>query len=119
MTKFMLKCFGLVTVLLFGVLFGIQKAQVEMEDLKGSSSSQESVESSSSPAVQQEDTEQNSAAITSHDIKTKQEKLNKIDSFNVFSALGQRLTSWISSAFGVMISIFGVIISEMLAVFSP
>ncbi|WP_416729019.1 DUF3679 domain-containing protein [Fictibacillus sp. JL2B1089] len=117
MTKFMLKCFGLVTILLFGVLFGIQKAQVEMDDLKGSS--QESVESSTSSGIKQEETEKNPASITSHDIKSKQEKLSEIDSFNVFSALGQRLTSWISSAFGVMISIFGVIISEMLAVFSP
>ncbi|MET3727735.1 hypothetical protein ABID52_001316 [Fictibacillus halophilus] len=117
MTKFMLKCFGLVTILLFGVLFGIQKAHFEMDELKGSP--QESVESSSNPSMNQEETKQNPASATSHDIKTKQETLSKIDSFNVFSALGQRLTSWISSAFGVMISIFGVIISEMLAVFSP
>ncbi len=110
----MLKCFGLVTILLFGVLFGIEKAHFEMDELKGSS--QESVESSSSPS---EEAEKDSVSITSHDIKTKQEKLSEIDSFNVFSALGQNLTSWISSAFGVMISIFGVIISEMLAVFSP
>ncbi|WP_194270797.1 DUF3679 domain-containing protein [Fictibacillus phosphorivorans] len=117
MTKFMLKCFGLVTILLFGVLFGIQKAHFEMDELKGSSL--ESVESNSTLSNEQKESKQNSASVTSHDIKAKQETLSKIDSFNVFSALGQRLTSWISSAFGVMISIFGVIISEMLAVFSP
>ncbi len=115
MAKFMLKCFGLVIILLFGVLFGIQKAHFEMDELKGPS--QESLESISSSTQNQSRTE--TETLTSHDIKTKQETLNKIDSFNVFSALGQNLTSWISSAFSVMISVFGIIIQEMLAVFSP
>ncbi|GGB49976.1 DUF3679 domain-containing protein [Fictibacillus barbaricus] len=115
MTKFMLKCFGLVTLLLFGVLFGIQKAQFEMNELK--SPSQENVESLINLSSVESDTE--SETVTSHDIKSKQETLKKIDSFNVFSALGQKLSSWISSTFSVMISVFGIIIQEMLDVFSP
>ncbi|MDM5315826.1 DUF3679 domain-containing protein [Fictibacillus sp. b24] len=116
MAKFMLKCFGLVIILLFGVLFGIQKAHFEMDELK--TPSLKSIKSLSSTSQNQSKTTE-AETVTSHDIKTKQETLNKIDSFNVFSALGQNLTSWISSAFSVMISVFGIIIQEMLAVFSP
>jgi hypothetical protein len=111
----MLKCFGLVALLLFGILFGIQKANYEMHELKGPSN-KESVESLGSNVF--EKGEKNQMA-TSHDIKSKQETLRKVDSFNVFSALGQKLTSLISSAFSMVISIFGIVIQEMLAVFSP
>jgi hypothetical protein len=112
MAKFMLKCLGLVALLLFGVLFGIQKAHFEMNELKGTSN-KEAVETINSLNNDGEN------KVSSHDIKAKQETLKKIDSFNVFSALGQKLTSWISAAFSVMISVLGIIIQEMLDVFSP
>ncbi|MCM3716885.1 DUF3679 domain-containing protein [Fictibacillus phosphorivorans] len=112
MTKFMLKCFGITALLLFGVLFGIQKAHFEMNELKGVPS-KESIESMN------DHISSDVKKASNHDIKTKQETLNKIDSFNVFSAFGQKLTSWISSAFSVMISVLGIIIQEMLDVFSP
>jgi hypothetical protein len=113
--KFMLKCFGIVALLLFGVLFGIQKAHFEMNELKGASN-KGSIESMNDNLSTESNGENKPS---SHDIKAKQETLNKIDSFNVFSALGQKLTSWISSVFGVMISVLGIIIQEMLDVFSP
>jgi Protein of unknown function (DUF3679) len=115
MTKFMFKCFGITALLLFGVLFGIQKAHFEMNELKGASN-KESIESMND-SFSSED--KGVEKTSSHDIKTKQETLNKIDSFNVFSAFGQKLTTWISSAFSVMISVLGIIIQEMLDVFSP
>lgn len=115
MTKFMLKCFGITSLLLFGVLFGIQKAHFEMNELKGASK-RESIESMNDSIASESDEVERPS---SHDIKAKQETLNKIDSFNVFSALGQKLTAWISSAFSVMISVLGIIIQQMLDVFSP
>ncbi|MBY6035424.1 YqxA family protein [Fictibacillus nanhaiensis] len=115
MTKFMLKCLGLIALLLFGILFGIQKANFEMNELKGSNHTS-IVESLNQNVTEKEDGE---SQLSSHDLKAKQDTLKKIDSFNVFSALGQNLTSWISSAFSVMISVLGIIIQEMLEVFSP
>lgn len=115
MTKFMLKCFGLTALLLFGVLFGIQKAHFEMNELKGASD--KGLVESINQNVSGNDGEK--PAASSHDLKTKQETLKKVESFNVFSALGQKLTSWISSVFSVMISVLGIIIQEMLSVFSP
>jgi hypothetical protein len=116
MTKFMFKCFGLIALLLFGILFGIQKAHFEMNEMKGSSSDAGIVESLTTNITV---SDQGQKGSTSHDLQKKQETLKKIDSFNVFSALGQKLTSWISSAFTVLISVMGIIIKEMLDVFSP
>jgi hypothetical protein len=116
MTKFMLKCFALVALLLFGVLLGIQKAHLEMIDLKGLSNKENtgSIIQTSGDQKREKD-----AHSSSHDLKTKQETLAKVDSFNIFSALGKKLTSCISSAFSAMVSVLGTIIQGMLAVFSP
>jgi hypothetical protein len=111
----MLKCFGLVALLLFGVLLGMQKAHFEMSELKGTAD-KGIVESLTQNVT---DAKIEKSHSSSHDLKTKQETLAKVDSFNVFSALGKKLTSFISSAFGVMISVLGTVIQGMLAVFSP
>lgn len=112
----MLKCFGLVALLLFGVLLGIQKTHFEMNELKGSTDIGfvESINQNNA-----EDQKYAKPLYSSHDLKTKQETLAKVDSFNVFSALGKKLTASISSVFSVMISVLGTVIQGMLSVFSP
>jgi hypothetical protein len=112
----MLKCFGLVALLLFGVLLGIQKTHVEMNELKGTAN-MGFVASITQPDAKSQ--KQIKPHYSSHDLKTKQETLAKVDSFNVFSALGKKLTACISSFFSVMISVLGTVIQGMLSVFSP
>jgi disulfide bond formation protein DsbB len=111
MAKFMFKCFGIILLLLFGVLFGIQKAHIEMNEMKGTSGPGIVESLSRSLAVEEH------AKPSSHDLKAKQETLNRIDSFNAFSALGQKVTDWISVAFTAIVYVLGVVIKEMIGVF--
>lgn len=117
MAKFMLKCFMLLSVLLFGVLLGMEQANNGMIKMKGYN------DHSFKGAfhIDQNDVGGLEAAflgqtITAHDLKKKKEKLQQIKTFNFFSAAGAQLAEFVSKIFYTIISFFVTMIDKILLV---
>ncbi|HZG71013.1 MAG TPA: DUF3679 domain-containing protein [Chondromyces sp.] len=100
MKKFVLKCFLLVSLLFMGVLFGMQKANEGMKEMKGYH--QEALEH----PVQVEQTDEELEAsflgqqVSSQDLEEKKEKLQEIKAFNLFSSLGRNMAEGLSKLVG-------------------
>lgn len=111
----MMKCFLLVTVLFFGILLGMQQANNGMKEMKGYD------DPSFDTVVEvKEDHAGNIEAsvlgqkVTNKNIEEKRQRLEKIESFNVFSAIGEKLSAGISFLFVKMIELFSVGIDLLL-----
>ncbi|MFD2213894.1 YqxA family protein [Metabacillus endolithicus] len=97
MIKFMFKCFVLCSVLLFGVLIGMQQANQGMIKMKGYN------DPDLQGAFQVENDSGDVAAsilgneVTSQDLEKKQEQLEQIEAFNFFSQIGKQLAGIVSN----------------------
>lgn len=106
MVKFIMKCFLIVTVLLLGVLIGMQQANEGMKNMRGYND----------PSLQgafhiSDDNGEVEASVlgrkvTSHDLEQKQKQLEDVEAFNLFSSMGEKLGNGISALFEkIMIAI--------------
>ncbi|MEH7236085.1 YqxA family protein [Bacillus sp. JJ1562] len=106
MVKFIMKCFLIVTVLLLGVLIGMQQANEGMKNMRGYND----------PSLQgafhiSDDNGEVEASVlgrrvTSHDLEQKQKQLEDVEAFNLFSSIGEKLGNGISTLFEkIMIAI--------------
>lgn len=112
MMKFMLKCFVLSSILLLGVLFGMQQANHGLVKMKGYAdpnlSSAFEVKNDSSGELEA------SVLGVSHNLEEKQEKLEEMEAFNFFSQLGKKfaalanavITGFITFLAGLVESLF-------------
>lgn len=108
MTKFLLKCFFTTTVLFLGVLIGIQVASNSMVKMTGDSqySTVNIVPNEISFQGQSVYTEasKDNEELTSHDLESKQAKLEQIETFNLFSQMGAKLSDGLNIVFSKMLS---------------
>ncbi|MFY0757506.1 YqxA family protein [Metabacillus dongyingensis] len=112
MMKFMLKCFVLSSILLLGVLFGMQQANQGLVKMKG----YEDPNLSSAFEVKNDSSGELEASVlgVSHNLEEKQEKLEEMEAFNFFSQLGKKfaalanavITGFITFLAGLVESLF-------------
>lgn len=107
MTKFLLKCFFTTTVLFLGVLIGIQVASNSMVKMTGDNhfSTANLVkldENTKDQSVSSEATEE--LTLTSHDLEGKQARLEQIETFNLFSQMGAKLSDGLNLVFSKLLS---------------
>ncbi|WP_175639798.1 YqxA family protein [Metabacillus schmidteae] len=98
MVKFMFKSFILCSVLLFGVLIGMQQANQGMIKMKGYNDP----DFQGAFQIDSDQTGDIEASIlgnevTSQDLQKKQEQLEQIEAFNIFSQLGKQLANIVSN----------------------
>lgn len=113
----MLKCFFTTTVLFLGVLIGIQVASNSMVKMTGDQHySTETIvkmdqgiqaHSVSTPIEMKEQ-------LTSHDLEAKQAKLEKIETFNLFSQVGTQLSDGLNVLFSKLLTKITVTIGDIL-----
>ncbi|WP_257346087.1 YqxA family protein [Pseudalkalibacillus decolorationis] len=111
MIRFIMKSFVLVSVLLFGILLGMQQVSVQMDKMKGTESNgalEWKVEENGKVEADVLGQE-----ITSHDLKEKQEKLEEIEAYNVFSSLGAKVSALISELLTVTLTTISTIINKL------
>jgi hypothetical protein len=116
MSKFLLKFFFITTVLFFGVILGIQLASNNIVEMTGDSSySTEKLIKIDAPVYTPKTIDKE---LTSHDLETKQQKLEQIESFNLFSQMGVKLSELLNLVFsnvlGKMTTTLGDIMSGLL-----
>lgn len=99
---FIFKSFCLLTIMLLFTLAGMQLANNGMNDLKGIKHSK--IQSNISLKMQDLDTSIDINHL-SHNIAAKQQKLEKMNSFNFFSYMGKELSEGISQSLGNLIKI--------------
>lgn len=106
MVKFMFKCFVLCSVLLFGVLIGMQQANQGMIKMKGYNDPDFQgafqVESDHSGDIEASIL---GNEVTSQDLQKKQEQLEQIEAFNFFSQIGKQLAGIVSGGVSTMMDI--------------
>lgn len=107
MVKFTLKCFVLCSVLLFGVLIGMQQANQGMLKMKGYNDP----DLQGAFQVESEQTGDVEASIlgnkvTSQDLQEKQEQLEQIEAFNIFSQVGKQFASIVSNGISTLVESF-------------
>ncbi|MDQ0224808.1 YqxA family protein [Metabacillus niabensis] len=95
--KFMLKCFVLCTILLFGVLIGMQQANQGIIKMKG----YQDPDLQSAFQVENETGDVQASIlgnnVTSQDLQEKQEQLEQIEAFNFFSQIGKQFATLVSN----------------------
>ncbi|MCF6137985.1 DUF3679 domain-containing protein [Pseudalkalibacillus berkeleyi] len=113
MIRFFLKSSVLISVLLFGILIGMQQVGFQMDKMKGSESENRALEWNveENGAVEAEVLGQN---ITSHDLQEKQKQLENVEAFNLFSKLGAMISSLISDILTLFMEIIGTILNKIL-----
>ncbi|MCT8139663.1 DUF3679 domain-containing protein [Anaerobacillus sp. CMMVII] len=106
MSKFLLKCFFTTTILFLGVLIGIQVASNSMVKMTGDSqfALTKPVEKIEVQSVHTETVTSNPRELTSHDLKGKQAKLEQIETFNLFSQMGAKLSDGLNVVFSNLLS---------------
>lgn len=83
MKMFLLKSFCLLALMFISVLAGIQIADEGIHHMKGKSYSDLSIEENDP---------------SSHDLQVKQQRLNQMNEFNLFSFMGKKMSEGISNA---------------------
>ncbi|WP_026693941.1 DUF3679 domain-containing protein [Peribacillus kribbensis] len=104
MAKFMLKCILLVSVLFLGVLLGMQQASQAMNKMKGYSGTEnQNALTVSRTAKGEKRAVILGGQISSHDIREKKQKLEKMKTYNFFSQGGKTISKNISDGFSKVI----------------
>ncbi|MBD8069211.1 YqxA family protein [Bacillus sp. PS06] len=100
MAKFMMKCFFIASILLIGVLIGMQQANQGMKKMKGyEDSSLQSAFQISAETTGQVEASVLGKKVTSHDLDEKQKQLEEVEAFNLFSTMGRKLGEGVSAVF--------------------
>ncbi|HEU5139866.1 MAG TPA: DUF3679 domain-containing protein [Bacillales bacterium] len=101
MAKFTIKCLLLASLFFFGVLFGMQEANEGIQEVKGIDHLPKVEESAGS-------------APASTKITEKRERLQDIQTFNVFSAVGNAATESVTGIFRKGVNVAATIIENLL-----
>ncbi|WP_010678187.1 YqxA family protein [Bacillus timonensis] len=114
MVKFMMKCFLIVTVLLLGVLIGMQQANEGMKKMRGYNDP--SLQGAFHITDNQGEVEASvlGRKVTSHDLEEKQKQLENVEAFNLFSSIGEKLGNGISALFEKVMNSIGNGIGSLL-----
>ncbi|MGM7721059.1 YqxA family protein [uncultured Metabacillus sp.] len=115
MVKFMFKCFVLCSVLLFGVLIGMQQANQGMIKMRG----YDDPELQSAFQINNEQKGDIEASIlgnkvTGQDLQEKQEQLEKIEAFNFFSQIGKQFAAVVSNGVSALVDSFAEWMNNLL-----
>ena len=98
MLRFWLKCFVIVLIFFVGVMFGLQKANSGLVNMRGYQDPQlhtaVSIEHEEGVVIANFMGED----LGSHDLEEKKKKLEELKAFNVFSSIGKKVTSGIQAA---------------------
>lgn len=105
MVKFFMKTFMLISVLLFGIILGMQQANNGLRMMKGYEESFEGAFEIKKDSKGELEAGVLGNELTSHDLKEKQKKLEEIDAFNLFSTLGAKLSESVSVLFKKLLSL--------------
>ncbi len=117
MTKFMLKCFFTTTVLFLGVLIGIQVASNSMVKMTGDQHYSTETVVKKDQGVQAHSVssaKETTEELTSHDLEGKQAKLEKIETFNLFSQVGALLSDGLNVVFSKLLTKITATIGDIL-----
>ncbi|WP_347549529.1 DUF3679 domain-containing protein [Pseudalkalibacillus hwajinpoensis] len=114
MASFFLKCFLLVSLLLFGVLLGMEQASKNMNHMQGREEAGAFQLKSASTGVEAEIL---GTSLTREDLKHKQDTLENANEFNVLGDLGAALSRWLSSFIQAVLSFVLTIITAFLSLF--
>ncbi|MCD8501263.1 MAG: YqxA family protein [Bacillaceae bacterium] len=114
MSKFILKCFFTFSILLLGVIVGVQLASKNLVEMTGNrdfstitlnSYEEFKVEAQSTDTINH---------LTSHDLDGKKEKIKRIEGFNLFSHLGIQLSNLLNKIFSTILDkIMGIMQSVL------
>ncbi|MFC4320841.1 YqxA family protein [Litchfieldia salsa] len=105
MAKFTMKCFFIASVLLIGVLIGMQQANEGMKKMKGyEDPSLQSAFQISSETSGEVEASVLGNKVTSHDLDEKQKQLEEVEAFNFFSMMGRKLGEGVSAVFEVILT---------------
>lgn len=115
MVKFMLKTFILCSVLLFGVLIGMQQANQGMIKMKGYNDP----DFQGAFQIDSDESGDIEASIlgnevTSQDLQEKQEQLEQIEAFNIFSQIGKQFSKVVSSSVSSVLEIVSELMNGLL-----
>jgi hypothetical protein len=96
MKIFMLKSILIVMIMFISVLAGIQLANDGIHKMKGYSDSENNNTFSFIDQNNQQGDSNLESDSSSHDLKVKKEKLEKLNAFNIFSSVGKTMSDGIS-----------------------
>ncbi|MDF0727235.1 YqxA family protein [Cytobacillus sp. S13-E01] len=97
MVKFMMKCFFITTILLFGVLLGMQQANEGMKKMRGlDDPSLQGAFNITDNGTGDVEASVLGIRVNSHDIEEKQRKLEQTEAFNLFTSIGKKLAEGVS-----------------------
>lgn len=117
MVKFFMKCFLLTTVLLFGILLGMQQANKGMKEMQGyNDPSIEAVIQVKEKENGENETAVLGETVMNQSLEEKMKDLEKIESFNLFSTAGKKLSEGVSFIFEKIIQLFSKGIDLLLGV---
>lgn len=105
MTKFLMKSFLLISVLLFGVLLGMQQANNGIRLMKGFDDSFQGAFEIAQTESGELEAGVLGEKVTAHDLEKKQQELEKIDAFNLFSSMGSALSDFVTDLFRKIMSL--------------
>ena len=98
MLRFWLKCFVIVLIFFVGVMFGLQKANSGLVNMRG----YQDPHLNSALSIEHEEGVVNANLLGtdmgSHDLAEKKKKLQELKAFNAFSNVGKKVTSGIQDA---------------------
>ncbi|WP_070120615.1 DUF3679 domain-containing protein [Bacillus marinisedimentorum] len=119
MANFMLKTLFMISVLLVGVLIGMQQANDGMRNMKGFENSFSGAFEISEADDGKMEAEVLGQSITRQDLREKQEKLEKAEAFNVFSSMGAKLADAAGTAFRWMFNAMSMVLGKLLGFIVP
>ncbi|MBF0706488.1 DUF3679 domain-containing protein [Alkalihalobacillus hwajinpoensis] len=114
MASFFLKCFLLVSLLLFGVLLGMEQASRNMNHMQDHESTGAFQIKTASNGVEAEIL---GTSITQSDLQNKQETLEGANEFNVLGDLGSKLSNWLSALIKTLLAFVFTLITTFLSFF--
>ncbi|MFV8826737.1 DUF3679 domain-containing protein [Alkalihalobacterium sp. APHAB7] len=105
MTKFLLKTFFVLTILLFGVVFGIHQANEGTLSLFGKKEAEQTVTAPSSPSIEKQEVRDEKKTVpppeneqstqervkTTQELQEKQQLAADVGAFNFYSELGSNI----------------------------
>ena len=98
MLRFWLKCFVIVLIFFVGVLFGLQKANSGLVNMRGYQDPQ----LGTAVSIEHDEGVVNAdflgEELGSHDLEEKKKKLEELKAFNAFSSIGKKITAGIQGA---------------------
>ncbi|WP_273850853.1 DUF3679 domain-containing protein [Guptibacillus spartinae] len=113
MATFFLKTFLLVSLLLFGVLLGMEQASKNMNSMQASESTG-AFQINTSNGVEAEIL---GTSVTPHDLQSKQKTIEHANEFNVLGQLGSILSKWVSSLIQAILAFVFTVITTLLSFF--